>query len=66
MWALVIAAPLGFMLLTLILAWIEETVVFPVDRAVQITKALERSPADELETAVARMLAPIVPGRRAS
>jgi len=66
MWAWAIAAPIGFMLMIFILAWLEETIVFPVDRAAQITKALERSAPDEVEGRVARMLAGVVPSRRAS
>ena len=66
MWAWAIAAPVGFMVLIFALAWLEEAIVFPVDRAQQITKLLERVPADELEGSVAQLLAPIVPGRHAS
>ena len=66
MWAWAIAAPIGFMLLIFILAWLEETIIFPVDRAAQITKALERSAPDEVEGLVARMLAGVAPSRRAS
>ncbi|TMK82485.1 MAG: hypothetical protein E6G46_05940 [Actinobacteria bacterium] len=66
MWAWAIAAPIGFMLMIFILAWLEETIIFPVDRAAQITKALERSAPDEVEGLVARMLAGVVPSRRAS
>lgn len=66
MWAWVIAAPIGFMLLIICLAWLEEKVIFPVDRAVQISKALERAAPEELEVAVAQMLAPLVPARRVS
>jgi hypothetical protein len=65
-WAWVIAAPVGFMLMTLILAWLEERVVFPDDRATQINKLLEHEHAEEVEGSVARMLAPVVPRRHAS
>jgi len=66
MWAWAIAAPVGFMLMIFILAWLEETIIFPVDRAAQISEALERSAPDEVEGMVARMLDGVVPGRRAS
>ena len=66
MWAWIIAAPVAFMLLISVLAWLEERVVFPVDRAVQITRTLEKAPAEEVEALVARMLAPVVPARRVS
>jgi hypothetical protein len=66
MWAWVIAAPLGFMLLIFVLAWLEETVVSPVDRAAQITRILEKAPPDEVEGYVAQMLAPLAPRRRAA
>jgi len=49
-----------------ILAWIEERIVSPVDRSAQIEVVLERSEPDEIESLVARMLAPVVPGRHAS
>ena len=64
MWAWVVAAPLGFMLLLLGLAYIEDTVVLPLDRAVKISSMLEREPADEVEGLVAQMLAPVAPRRR--
>ena len=66
MWAWIIAAPAGFMLMLLILARLEETIVYPVDRAAQISKVLERAGPDEIEGLVARMLAPVVPSRKAS
>lgn len=66
MWAWTIAAPSAFMLLIFVLAWLEETIVFPVDRAAQIHKALEKAEPDEVESAVARLLAPIAPSRSAS
>jgi len=66
MWAWAILAPAGFMVAIFVLAWLEETIVNPVDRAAKIAKVLERSEADEIEGLVARMLAPIVPSRRAS
>jgi hypothetical protein len=64
MWAWVIAAPAGFMLMIFILAWLEETVVFPIDRAVRITQLLERAGPDEVEGFVAQMLASVAPRRR--
>ena len=66
MWAWIVAAPVGFMLMLFGLAWLEETIVYPVDRAAQISKALERAGPEEIEGLVAQMLAPIVPSRRAS
>ena len=66
MWAWAIAAPVGFMLLIFSLAWLEETVVFPVDRAAKIAEALETAPPEEIEIVIARMLAPVVPARRVS
>ena len=66
MWAWAVAAPIGFMVMIFSLAWLEERIVFPVDRATQISKLLERASADELEGSVARMLAPLAPSRRAS
>ena len=66
MWAWAIAAPIGFMLMIFVLAWLEETIIFPVDRAAQISKVLERSEPDEVEGFVARMLAGVVPSRHAS
>jgi hypothetical protein len=66
MWAWAIAAPAGFMLLIVILAWLEETIVFPVDRAAQISRLLEHSAPDEVEGLVARILAPVAPHRNAS
>ena len=66
MWAWVIAAPAGFMLLIFVLAWLEETVVFPVDRAVRIAEAIEKAPPEEIELLIARMLAPVAPARRVS
>jgi hypothetical protein len=64
MWAWVIAAPVGFMLMTFILAWLEETVVFPIDRAVRITQLMERAGPDEVEGFVAQLLASVAPQRR--
>jgi len=66
MWVWAIAAPIGFMVMISVLAWLEEKVVSPVDRATQISRLLERAPADEIEGSVARMLAPFVPHRNAS
>ena len=66
MWAWAIAAPTGFMVMIFALAWLEETVVVPVDRARQITKLLELSPAEEIEGSVARLLASAAPRRNAS
>ena len=54
------------MLMLFVLAWLEERIVFPVDRSVEIKGVLERSRPDEIESLVARMLAPIAPGRRVS
>jgi hypothetical protein len=65
MWAWVIAAPAGFMLMVFILAWLEETVVFPIDRAARINRMLERTGADEVEGLVAQMLASVAPRRAA-
>jgi len=64
MWAWAILAPAGFMLMIFVLAWLEETVVFPVDRAMQIARMLEKAPAEEVEGYVAQMLAPVAPRRR--
>ena len=64
MWAWVFAAPAGFMLMIFILAWLEERIVTPVDRSARIKIVLERSEPDEVESLVARMLAPVVPARR--
>ena len=66
MWVWAIAAPAGFMLLIFVLSWLEETVVFPVDRAVRITQMLERAAPDEVEGYVAQMLAAVAPHRRAA
>jgi len=66
MWAWAIAAPVGFMLLIFILAWLEETIVSPVDRAVRIAQILERAAPDEIEGYVAQMLASVAPRRRAA
>ena len=66
MWTWAIAAPAGFMLLIFGLAWLEETVVFPVDRAAKIAEALEKAPPEEIEVVIARMLAPVAPARRVS
>ena len=66
MWAFAIAAPAGFMLLIFVLAWLEERVVFPVDRAVRITQMLETAAPDEVEGYVAQMLASVAPHRRAA
>ena len=66
MWAWAFAAPAGFMLMLFVLAWLEERIVFPVDRSVEIKGVLERSRPDEIESLVARMLAPVAPGRRVS
>ena len=65
MWAWAIAAPAVFMLLIFVLAWLEERVVYPVDRAAQITRILELSPPDEVEGYVAAMLASVAPRRGA-
>jgi hypothetical protein len=64
MWAWVIAAPAGFMLMIFILAWLEEAIVFPIDRATRITQLMERAGADEVEGFVAQMLASVAPRRR--
>jgi hypothetical protein len=68
MWAWIIAVPMGFMLLVLTLARLEETIVAPVDRAVaassHLVHILERSPPHEVEELVAQLLAPIVPSRK--
>ena len=66
MWAWVFAAPAGFMFMIFILAWLEERIVSPATRSVQIKVVLERSEPDEIESLVARMLAPVVPARRAA
>jgi hypothetical protein len=66
MWAWAFAAPAGFMLMIFVLAWLEERIVSPVDRSAQIKVVLERSEPDEIESVVAHMLAPVVPGRHAS
>jgi hypothetical protein len=63
MWAWAIAAPAVFMLLIFVLAWLEERVVYPVDRAAQITQMLEKAAPDEVEGFVAQMLASVAPGR---
>jgi hypothetical protein len=60
----VIAAPAGFMLMIFILAWLEETVVFPIDRAARIAQLMERAGADEIEGFVAQILASVAPTRR--
>jgi hypothetical protein len=64
MWAWVIAAPAGFMLMIFILAWLEETVVFPIDRAARIAQLMERAGPDEIEGFVAQILASVAPTRR--
>jgi hypothetical protein len=64
MWAWAIAAPAGFMLMIFVLGWLEETVVFPIDRADRITQLLERAGPDEVEGFVAQMLASVAPQRR--
>jgi len=64
MWAWVIAAPAGFMLMVFTLAWLEETVVFPIDRAARIAQLMERAGPDEVEGFVAQMLASVAPRRR--
>ena len=66
MWALAILAPVGFMVAIFVLAWLEEAIVNPVDRAAKITKVLEGSGPDEVEGFVSRFLAPVVPNRHAS
>jgi hypothetical protein len=63
MWFLGIAAPLGFLALLLFLAWLEDGIVRPLERAARITDLLERTPPDEVETVVAQMLAPLAPRR---
>jgi hypothetical protein len=64
MWAWVAAAPAGFMLMIFILAWLEETVVFPIDRAVRISQLMQKAGPDEVEGYVAQMLAAVAPRRR--
>jgi hypothetical protein len=64
MWAWVVAAPGGFLLMIFILAWLEETVVFPIDRAVRISQLMEKAGPDEVEGYVAQMLAAVAPRRR--
>ena len=66
MWALAILAPVGFLIAIFALAWLEEAIVNPVDRAAKITKVLEGSAPDEVEGFVASFLAPVVPSRHAS
>jgi hypothetical protein len=67
MWAWVVAAPIGFFGLLMILGWLEETIVQPDHRAATITGLLERAhTADEIEDAVSRLLAAVAPRRRAS
>ena len=63
MWVWAIVAPAGFMLMICILAWLEERVVDPIDRAVRITQMLERAAPDEVEGYVAQMLASVAPRR---
>ncbi|MGZ4129020.1 MAG: hypothetical protein ACXVQY_06065 [Actinomycetota bacterium] len=64
MWAWIVAAPIGFMLLIFVLDTLEATIVSPADRAAKIRKFLEEASAEEVEGHVARLLAPVVPGRR--
>jgi len=64
MWAWAITAPAGFMLMIFILAWLEEAVVFPIDRADRIARLMERAGPDEVEGSVAEMLASVAPRRR--
>jgi hypothetical protein len=52
------------MLMIFVLAWLEETVVFPLDRAVRIAQLMERAAPDEVEGFVAQMLASVAPQRR--
>jgi hypothetical protein len=66
MWAWAIVAPAGFMLMIIVLAWLEERIVDPIDRAVRITQMLERAAPDEVEGYVAQMLASVAPRRAAS
>jgi hypothetical protein len=63
MWAWAIVAPAGFMLMIIVLAWLEERIVHPIDRAVRITQMLERAAPDEVEGYVAQMLASVAPRR---
>jgi len=66
MFAWLVVAPAGFLFLVLILAWLEESIVLPVDRAYKIETWLEKAPADEIEASVSRLLAPVVPRRSVS
>jgi hypothetical protein len=52
------------MLMIFVLAWLEETIVFPLDRAVRIAQLMERAAPDEVEGFVAQMLASVAPQRR--
>jgi hypothetical protein len=63
MWFLGIGAPVGFLGLLLFLGWLEDTVVLPVERAAHIRRLLEYAPPEEVESAVAQMLASIAPRR---
>jgi len=67
MWALGVLSPIGFFGLLMALGWLEERFVQPDSRAATITGLLERAHTpDEIEDAVSRLLASVVPRRRAS
>jgi hypothetical protein len=63
MWFLGIGAPVGFLGLLLGLAWLEDKIVLPLDRAARVERLLESTSPDQIEAAIAQMFAPIAPRR---
>jgi len=63
MWFLGLSAPVAFLGMLLLLAWVEEKVVVPLDRAARIAMLLESGRPEQLESAVAQMLGPVAPAR---
>jgi hypothetical protein len=66
MWFLGIGAPAGFLALLLVLAWLENKIVLPLDRAARVNSLLEDVTPDQIETVIAQMFAPIAPQRTPS
>ena len=66
MWFLGIGAPVVFLAMLLGLAWLEDTIVLPLDRAARVLTLLENASADQVEEAITQMFAPIAPRREES
>jgi len=62
-WFIGIAAPAGFLGLLLILGWLEDTIVLPLERAARVRTLLENASADQIEDTITQMFAPVVPRR---